>query len=110
MSSKASRIRDLYAQGLGTGEIAKIVGCKPEYVRVAGRQRKDDYLSSADRTYRINRYGSMSAYYAAHNAERAPNRKAYYAKRWKTDPEYRAKKQAKFAILQQQRASARESL
>lgn len=39
--SKAARIRELYAQGLGTGEIADLVGCKKEYVRVAGRQRRD---------------------------------------------------------------------
>jgi uncharacterized protein YjcR len=39
--SKAARIRELYAQGYETREIADLVGCSPEYVRVAGRQRRD---------------------------------------------------------------------
>ena len=37
--SKAERIRKLYAQGLGSAEIAALVGCSQEYCRVAGRQR-----------------------------------------------------------------------
>ena len=37
--SKAARIRELYAHGLSTREIAERVGCRTEYVRTAARQR-----------------------------------------------------------------------
>ncbi len=39
--SKASEIRALDAAGKSVAEIAEIVGCSREYVRVAARQRKD---------------------------------------------------------------------
>lgn len=39
--SKASEIRALDAAGKSVAEIAEIVGCRQEYVRVAARQRKD---------------------------------------------------------------------
>lgn len=55
--SKAARIRDLYAQGLATGEIAKIVGCRPEYVRVVARQRDEKGYSRADKTWMQKRWG-----------------------------------------------------
>ena len=38
--SKASEIRALDAAGKSVAEIAEIVGCRREYVRVAARQRK----------------------------------------------------------------------
>ena len=37
--SKAARIRELLAKGKAVREVAEVVGCSPEYVRVAGRQR-----------------------------------------------------------------------
>jgi uncharacterized Zn finger protein (UPF0148 family) len=49
--SKAQRIRELYAQGLRTAAIAKIVDCSQAYVRVAGRQRKNGH-SPSDRSWR----------------------------------------------------------
>jgi uncharacterized Zn finger protein (UPF0148 family) len=49
--SKAQRIRELYAQGLRTAQIAEIVNCNEAYVRVAGRQRKNGH-SPSDRSWR----------------------------------------------------------
>jgi len=37
--TKADRIRTLYAAGKDSKEIAELVGCHPDYVRVAARQR-----------------------------------------------------------------------
>jgi hypothetical protein len=37
--AKAQRIRELYKAGKSIREIAEIVGCLPEYVRVVARQR-----------------------------------------------------------------------
>lgn len=37
--TKSDRIRDLYAEGKSTREIADIVGCGTPYVRVCARQR-----------------------------------------------------------------------
>ena len=89
--SKASRIRELYAQGLGTAEIARSVGCNPAYVRVAGRQRKDGTDSPADTKWRTKVYGSMEAYYEENNARTRERRIAYYRDRRRNDPEYLAK-------------------
>lgn len=50
--TKAENIMRLYAKGLSTTEIAEIVGCLPEYVRVVARQRKGWGLSENDRRYR----------------------------------------------------------
>ena len=90
MKSKASRIRELYAQGLTTAEIASIVGCSREYVRVAGRQRKDGSNSPADVAWRTKHFGSNQAYWKAHNERTKDRRSAYYRKRYWDDPEYRA--------------------
>lgn len=90
MSSKASRIRELYAQGLGTAEIAQLVGCSKEYVRVAGRQRKDGSNSPADVAWRTKTFGSNEAYWKATNERTKDQRAAYYRKRYWGDPEYRA--------------------
>lgn len=73
--SKAARIRELYAQGLGTAEIAKVVGCKPEYVRVAGRQRKDGPSPHDKRWHGGEPYRAWA--------------RQYQSQRWATDPEYR---------------------
>ena len=90
MSSKASRIREFYAQGLGTAEIASIVGCKPEYVRVAGRQRKEGSNSVADVAWRTKTFGSNEAYWKATNERTKDRRAAYYRKKYWGDPAYRA--------------------
>lgn len=88
--SKASQIRELYAQGLGTAEIARIVGCRMEYVRVAGRQRKDGSNSSADVAWRTKHFGSNQAYWKANNERTKDRRSAYYRNRYWGDPSYRA--------------------
>jgi hypothetical protein len=48
--TKADQILSLYDGKRSTKEIAEIVGCLPEYVRVAARQRKGR-PSKSDRTY-----------------------------------------------------------
>ena len=57
--TKSDRIRYLMAKGYATRVIAEIVGCRPEYVRTAGRQRKNG-PSKADRTYLLKRYKSKT--------------------------------------------------
>lgn len=47
MTTKSDRIRALYAEGKSVSEIAEIVGCLPEYVRVV-KQRANG-RSKADR-------------------------------------------------------------
>lgn len=55
--NKAEKIRELYAQGLSTREIAGIVGCRTEYVRVVARQRVNG-SSHIERRYLCRRYGT----------------------------------------------------
>lgn len=52
--SKAAQIRKLYAQGKGTSEIAGIVGCLPEYVRVVRQRDALGGKSVADIRYDAN--------------------------------------------------------
>lgn len=53
---KAERIRNLYADGLLTvNEIAALVGCSPEYVRVAARQRAGGRPSKAQLAFEARR-------------------------------------------------------
>lgn len=49
--SKAQKIRELYAKGLTTAQIAKRVGCLDSYVRVCARQRVDGKPSEHDRNF-----------------------------------------------------------
>lgn len=49
--TKSEQIRDLYAKGCTVKEIASVVGCREEYVRVCARQRKDGKPSNADLKY-----------------------------------------------------------
>ena len=49
--SKASGIRELYALGLTTTEIAAIADCDPAYVRVCARQRVGGTSSVHDQRY-----------------------------------------------------------
>lgn len=88
--SKASRIRELYAQGLGTREIADRVGCRIEYVRVAARQRKDGNNSEIDTRYLVNKFGSLQTAFTVNNERTRERRIAYYRDRRRNDPEYRA--------------------
>lgn len=59
--TKSSRIMRLYGKGAYTvKEIAEIVGCRPEYVRVVARQRKGSGQSDADRRYEASDLGRQS--------------------------------------------------
>ena len=51
MKTKAAQIMELYDGVRSTSEIAKIVGCLPEYVRVVVRQRKGAGVSEIDKRY-----------------------------------------------------------
>ena len=85
--SKAQRIRALYAQGKTCNEIAEIVGCRPEYVRVCAQQRVAGANSNADNAYRTRVYGSMEAYNEAMRPKkRAASLEYYHQKR--RDPEW----------------------
>ncbi len=84
--SMAGEIRELYdeAGSLTTKDIAEIVGCSPEYVRVCARQRITASGRSAidDRYYAkfVKKYGC------------SPD-----THRYRTDPTYRAHRLAGFA-------------
>lgn len=58
MKSKASQIRELYDGVRSTAEIAEIVGCLPEYVRIVARQRKSGGVSDIDRRYKTSEKGA----------------------------------------------------
>lgn len=84
--SKAARIRALYAEGRSTREIAAIVGCRPEYVRVAGRQRKHG-PAPADQRYRVSPKGQASL----------EARYQKFIQRYRSDPEFRKRLNARKA-------------
>jgi uncharacterized protein YjcR len=87
--SKAAQIRKLYAQGKGTSEIAELVGCSPEYVRVAGRQRRDGKslaqmaYEAANPDYVKRRNGWWQATPARRKANRARCRDYYWTQKQK---------------------------
>lgn len=76
MTTKADRIRKLYAAGFSVQEVARIVGCRDEYVRVCARQRADGRRSEIDKRYdnylRENgdRLAASDAFTRAYHAER----------------------------------------
>jgi hypothetical protein len=75
--TKAERIRKLYADGfLSVKEIAALVGCRPEYVRVSARQRAGGRRSTSDQNYEAAGYEKGNR-----EAARAARRAAYRALR-----------------------------
>lgn len=93
--SKAARIRELYADGKTTAVIATIVGCRPEYVRVAGRQRKDG-MSKSDVKWLMSAYPEARTLREAVNLKRQAFHAAnphyardYFKKRYHGDPAFR---------------------
>lgn len=70
--TKKARILELLAKGHTTREVADIVGCRPEYVRVAGRQRGASGLGPADIKY-------------------MPRQLERQSWRWRNDPKWRAR-------------------
>lgn len=87
--TKSAEIMRLYEQGLSTREIADLVGCRPEYVRVVARQRKGSGRSDIDRRYLSSDRGQshekrrkariMEAYYALPVDARASLRRRVYS-------------------------------
>lgn len=74
--TKAARICRLYAMGIYTvKEIADIVGCRPEYVRVAARQRRGRGMSEIDLRYKYSNRGQEVR--QRWNALRLPAKRAY---------------------------------
>ena len=61
--TKADHIRQLYDGTRTTVEIAALVGCLPEYVRVVARQRIIGGMSKTDLVYteRLRKYGDRDA-------------------------------------------------
>ena len=86
--TKAQRILELYDGKRSTKEIAAIVGCRPEYVRVAARQRKGSGESEHDRRYRQSPQGraKFKRHWEKSGRERM---RAYMQDRYATDPEFR---------------------
>lgn len=116
--SKAQHIRALDAQGLPPREIAAIVGCSPDYVRVAARQRKHG-TSNADKAYAAankpkikQRYKEWAErtraeapeYWQGRNAKCA----AYRRQRYRSDPMFRELRKAQSQIYRAERATRRE--
>ena len=78
--SKAARIRELYAKGVGCTEIARIIGCRPEYARVCAQQRVHKGKSNSDKRYLSD----------PDVAERRRKWRREYSKwRYHTDPSFR---------------------
>lgn len=80
--TKSDQIRQLYDGVRTTREIAEIVGCLPEYVRVVARQKR-----AANTRYAKRRYHSDPEFRAKIIARNA----AYLMRRYREDPEYRAR-------------------
>ena len=101
--SKAARIRELIAQGVPDKEIAEMVGCLVEYVRVAGHQRTGKGKTPTEIKYRIKKFGTLQAFYAAENDKYKEYRRDYYRNRYQNDAEYREKKLARIRDLRASR-------
>lgn len=75
--TKAERIRELYAKGLSTRQIADRVGCDTAYVRVVARQRVGGDRKAAReacrRAYAEARQSGLSPYEACGRAGSAYN-------------------------------------
>lgn len=69
--TKAEHIMSLWDGKRTTGQIARKVGCLPEYVRVVVRQRKGRGMSENDRRYRQSPLGvKVARRYYEQNRER----------------------------------------
>jgi hypothetical protein len=75
--TKADQIRDLYAKGYSVKEIAGVIGCREEYVRVCARQRANGQSKAELKWMRNNREK-----YLAQRRERD-------RKRYREDAEFR---------------------
>lgn len=87
---KSDRIRELDKNGRTVRQIADVVGCPTSYVRVVLRQRVGGGMSKHDKAHLIKKHGSLKAAYAAHYQDHREYFRAYWAKRWREDPAYRA--------------------
>ncbi len=108
--SKAAQIRKLYAQGLGTREIADLVGCRVEYVRVAGRQRNlPGGVSVAQAKYEANNPDYVERRKKAHQRYRqtpaARKRRRVVSARWEAENrEWRRQYKRNLYLLQKQKS------
>ncbi len=75
--TKAAEILSLYDGARSTREIAKIVGCLPEYVRVVARQRRGAGVSEIDVRYRTSPLGRQMMKRV--NDGNKPARRAYFS-------------------------------
>jgi hypothetical protein len=98
--TKSQRILALYDGKRTTKEIAKIVGCRQEYVRVVSRQRKGK-SSTHDLRYRSSFLGKASQ--RATNANRRDAMNAYEKELLRTCDKAKARAAARKAYLAAQR-------
>ena len=69
--TKSAQIKQLYDGVRTTREIADIVGCRPEYVRVVARQRQGNGISEIDKRYMSSPLGQHAI------SKRYPRKRAY---------------------------------
>lgn len=72
--TKSAQIMKLYDGKRSTREIAEIVGCLPEYVRIVARQRKGKGRSEVDDRY--------------HHSEKGAARQQRVIKQWHATPKH----------------------
>jgi hypothetical protein len=85
-SSKAARIRELYANGVPNRAIAAQVGCSVEYVRVAARQRVlPGGRSEADQRYMGTHADQLTTWKREYTL-------LYQRERYANDPEFRRRR------------------
>lgn len=93
--SKAARIRRMLAEGMGSGEIAKAVGCMPDYVRVVRQRQEGGGARKCDRAVDPEK-------------RRAWHRRRYH-ERYQHDPEYRRKHIEAARANRQRKKAAKEA-
>jgi len=95
--TKAEHILSLYDGKRSTSDIAAIVGCRPEYVRVVARQRKGTGYSDIDRRYvsstlfrstRRARYRERMAD-PKFREQRLKEMRDYFRSHYQADPKFR---------------------
>lgn len=78
--TKKAEILHLLSKGHSTREVAEIVGCRSEYVRVASRQRGAAGTSQHDKNYYQRNRTERDAYVKAWKARNRETVNAYNAK------------------------------
>ena len=86
--TKKQQILNLYDGKRSTSQIASIVGCLPEYVRVVARQRKGKAQSEIDRRYLQSSLGQTTRR-KWEEEKGSEARRRWHRNKWENDPEYR---------------------